>query len=144
MAAVTKKEHWAKLYRRVLFEGDRNKLALMLEQAHQAVQRRVRELRSSPTQDQNGKERRDLDAAAPISISCGLLKPSSIGLVRHNRPSREGLPQGMDFGNIRGHGGLAKSSKSTQPSDQGRPESQQRESEASKGGNRWVLRRIPG
>ena len=64
MAAVTKKEHWAKLYRRVLFEGDRNKLALMLEQAHQAVQRRVRELRSSPTQDQNGKERRDLDAAA--------------------------------------------------------------------------------
>ena len=64
MAAVTKKEHWAKLYRRVLFEGDRNKLALMLEQAHQAVQRRVSELRSSATQDQNRKERRDLDVAA--------------------------------------------------------------------------------
>lgn len=64
MPAIHKKEHWAKLYRRALFEGDRNKLPLMLEQAYQAVQRRVRELRCSPTQDQNRKERRDLDVAA--------------------------------------------------------------------------------
>jgi hypothetical protein len=64
MAGITQKEHWAKLYRRALFEADRKKLPLMLEQAHQAVQRRVSELRCSPTQGQNGKERRDLDAAA--------------------------------------------------------------------------------
>jgi hypothetical protein len=64
MEAITKDEHWAKLYRRTLFEGDRNKLPLMLEQAQQAVKRRVRELMSSPPQGENGKERRDLDAAA--------------------------------------------------------------------------------
>jgi hypothetical protein len=64
MAAIHKKEHWTQLYRRALFEGDRNKLPRMLEQAHQAVQRRVSELRSSATQDQNRKERRDLDVAA--------------------------------------------------------------------------------
>ncbi len=64
MAAIHKKEHWTQLYRRALFEGDRNKLPRMLEQAHQAVQRRVRELRCSATQDQNRKERRDLDVAA--------------------------------------------------------------------------------
>jgi hypothetical protein len=63
MTAITKNEHWAKLYRRALFEGDHNKLPLMLEQAHHAVQRRVRELRCSPTQGQNEKERHDLDAA---------------------------------------------------------------------------------
>jgi len=71
MAAITKKEHWAKLYRRALFEGDRNKLPLMLEQAQQAVQRRVRELLSSPTQGENGKERRDLDA---VTHYLGLLR----------------------------------------------------------------------
>lgn len=64
MTTIHKKEHWAQLYRRALFEGDRYKLPLMLEQAHQAVQRRVRELRCSATQDQNWKERRDLDVAA--------------------------------------------------------------------------------
>src|SRR6476661_8266278 len=64
MTAITKKEHWAKLYRRALFEGDHHRLPLMLEQAHHAVQRRVRELRSSTTQGQDEKERHDLDAAA--------------------------------------------------------------------------------
>jgi hypothetical protein len=64
MATIDRKEHWAKLYGRALFEGDRNKLPLMLEQARRAIQRRVRELRCSPNQGQNGRERRDLDAAA--------------------------------------------------------------------------------
>ena len=64
MAAIHNKEHWTQLYRRALFEGDRNKLPRMLEQAHQAVQLRVSELRCSATQDQNKKERRDLDVAA--------------------------------------------------------------------------------
>jgi len=64
MAAIRNKEHWTQLYRRALFEGDRNKLPRMLEQAHQAVQLRVSELRCSATQDQNKKERRDLDVAA--------------------------------------------------------------------------------
>ncbi len=64
MPAIHKKKHWTKLYRRALFEGDRNRLPLMLEQAYQAVQRRVRELRCSPTHGQNRKERRDLDVAA--------------------------------------------------------------------------------
>ena len=69
MEAIIRNEHWARLYRRALFEGDRNKLPLMLEQAQEAVQRRVRELVRSPTQGENGqgengKERRDLDAAA--------------------------------------------------------------------------------
>jgi len=64
MEAITRNEHWARLYRRALFEGDRNKLPLMLEQAQEAVRRRVRELVRSPTQGENGKERRDLDAAA--------------------------------------------------------------------------------
>jgi len=64
MAAIDKKEHWTKLYRKALFEGDRKKLPSMLKHAYQAVQRRVCELQCSPTQDQNGKERRDLNAAA--------------------------------------------------------------------------------
>jgi hypothetical protein len=64
MTAIIKKEHWAQLYRRALFEGDHDKLPLMLEQAQHAVQRRVRELRCSPTQGQDEKERHDLDAAA--------------------------------------------------------------------------------
>jgi hypothetical protein len=72
MAGITKKEHWAKLYRRALFKGDRNKLPLMLKQAHQAVQQRVRELRCSPTQRQNENERRDLGTAAHY---LGLLRP---------------------------------------------------------------------
>jgi hypothetical protein len=62
--AADKKEHWLKLYRKALFEGDRKKLSSVLKQADQAVQRRVRELQCSSTQDQNRKERRDLDAAA--------------------------------------------------------------------------------
>lgn len=64
MTAITRREHWAKLYRRALFEGDHNRLPLMLEQAHHAVQRRVRELRSSTIQGQDEKERHELDAAA--------------------------------------------------------------------------------
>jgi hypothetical protein len=66
MAGIDKKEHWGELYRRALFERDRNKLPLSLEQAQQAVQLRVRELWYSPTDNQNviDKERRELDAAA--------------------------------------------------------------------------------
>ena len=64
METISKHERWARLYRRALFEGDRKRLPLILEQAQQAVQQRVRELMSSPTQGENGKERRDLDAAA--------------------------------------------------------------------------------
>jgi hypothetical protein len=66
MAGIDKKEHWGELYRRALFEEDRNKLPLSLEQAHQAVQQRVRELWYSPTDNQivTDKERRELDAAA--------------------------------------------------------------------------------
>jgi hypothetical protein len=66
MAAIDKKEHWARLYRRALFEGDRRKLPLLLEQAHEAVLQRVRELHYSPTyrQDVTYKEHRKLDAAA--------------------------------------------------------------------------------
>ena len=63
MAGINKKEHWGELYRRALFEEDRNKLPVSLEQAHQAVQQRVRELWYSPTDNQNVKERRELDAA---------------------------------------------------------------------------------
>jgi hypothetical protein len=59
-------EQWGELYRRALFEEDRNKLHLSLERAHQAVQQRVRELWYSPTDGQNvtDKERCELDAAA--------------------------------------------------------------------------------
>jgi hypothetical protein len=66
MAEINKKEHWAELYRRALFEEDRNKLPLLLEQAHDAVQQRVRELWYSPTHGQNvtDKERNELHTAA--------------------------------------------------------------------------------
>ena len=66
MTGINKKEHWAALYRRVLFEEDRNQLPLLLEQAYQAVQQRVRELWYSPTRGQNvtDKERNELHAAA--------------------------------------------------------------------------------
>ena len=74
-------EQWGELYRRALFEDDRNKLPLSLERAHQAVQQRVRELWYSPTDGQNvtDKERRELDAAASISVFYGLLQPGSSG-----------------------------------------------------------------
>ena len=66
MAGINKKEHWADLYRRALFEEDRNKLPLLLEEAHQAVQQRVRELWYAPTRGQNvtDKERHELHTAA--------------------------------------------------------------------------------
>ena len=121
MPAIHKKKHWTKLYRRALFEGDRNKLPLMLEQAYQAVQRRVRELRCSPTQARTGRSAATLMSRRTISVSCGLLKSSNTGFVCHNRSSNEGLPRGMEFGNMRGHGGLATSNKWTQHSGQGRP-----------------------
>jgi hypothetical protein len=57
-----------------------------------------------------------------ISVSCGLLKPSNIGFVCHNRSSNEGLPRGMEFGNVRGYPGLTKANRSTQHRDQGRLE----------------------
>jgi hypothetical protein len=64
MAGEEKKEHWGELYRKALFEEDRNKLPVSLEQAHKAVQQRARELWYSPTDSQNtDKERRELDAA---------------------------------------------------------------------------------
>ena len=66
MAGINKKEDWVELYRRALFEEDRNRLPLLLEQAYQAVQQRVRELWYSPTRGQNvtDKERNELHAAA--------------------------------------------------------------------------------
>jgi hypothetical protein len=66
MAGINKKEHWADLYRSALFEKDRTKLPLLLEQAYQAVQDRVRELWYSPSCGQNvtDKERHELHAAA--------------------------------------------------------------------------------
>lgn len=66
MTGSNPKEHWAELYRRALFEEDRDKLPVLLQQAHQAVQQRVRELWESPTrgQDVTDKERHELHAAA--------------------------------------------------------------------------------
>jgi hypothetical protein len=66
MEGINKKQHWEELYRKALFEEDHNKLPLLLEQAHQAVQQRVRELWYSPTHGQNvtDKERAELHAAA--------------------------------------------------------------------------------
>jgi hypothetical protein len=66
MAGINEQEHWAELYQRALFEEDRGKLPLLLEQAHQAVQQRVRELWYSPTRDQavTDKERHELHTAA--------------------------------------------------------------------------------
>ena len=66
MRGISEKVHWAELYQRALFEEDRGKLPLLLEQAHQAVQQRVRELWYSPTRGQNVtvKERHELHNAA--------------------------------------------------------------------------------
>ena len=66
MAEINKKEQWEELYRRALFEEDRNTLPLLLEEAYQAAQQRVRELWYSPTRGQNvtDKERNELHAAA--------------------------------------------------------------------------------
>ena len=66
MAGIDKKEHWGELYRRALFEEDRNKLPVSLEQAHQAVQQRILELWYSPARGQNvsHKERSELHTAA--------------------------------------------------------------------------------
>lgn len=73
MTEATKNENWSELYRRALFEEDRDKLPVLLEQAHQAVQARVRELWYSPAECHSSpdKERRELDAAA---YYLGLLK----------------------------------------------------------------------
>ena len=66
MAEINKKVRWTELYQKALFEEDRNKLPLLLEQAYQAVQQRVRELWYSPNHGQNVtvKERNELHAAA--------------------------------------------------------------------------------
>jgi len=58
-------EHWSELYRRALFEEDREKLPFLLDQAYRAVQQRVRELWYSPGRRKvSERERRELDAAA--------------------------------------------------------------------------------
>lgn len=62
MAQLETSEHWEELYRRALFEEDRDKLPDLLERAHRAVQNRVRELwysRAKPSE----RERRELHAA---------------------------------------------------------------------------------
>ena len=66
MAEINKQVRWAELYRKALFEEDRDKLPLLLEQAHHAVQQRVRELWYSPTRGQKvtDKERNELHNAA--------------------------------------------------------------------------------
>ena len=65
MAGINKKEDWVELYRRALFEEDRNRVPLLLEQAYHAVQQRVRELWYSPTRGQNvtDKELNELHVA---------------------------------------------------------------------------------
>jgi hypothetical protein len=66
MADTYENQHWAELYKRALFEEDRDRLPLLLEQAHRAVQQRVRELWYSPARGQTitEKERRELNAAS--------------------------------------------------------------------------------
>lgn len=66
MITTKQNAHWAELYRRALFEDDHDKLPLLLEEAHQAVHERLRELWYSPTAPLNvtEKELRELDAAA--------------------------------------------------------------------------------
>ena len=64
MAEIKMNDHWADLYRRALFEEDRDKLPFLLEQAYRAVQYRMRELWYSPARNISDKERRELDAAA--------------------------------------------------------------------------------
>jgi hypothetical protein len=66
MAETNKDEHWGELYRKALFEEDRNKLPSLLKRADQAVQERLRELWYSPERGQSvaERERRELDAAA--------------------------------------------------------------------------------
>ena len=66
MIENTQNENWTELYRRALFEEDREKLPALLEQAQQAVQARVLQLWYSPVDSQSlsEKERRELDAAA--------------------------------------------------------------------------------
>ena len=65
MAQIETNENWAELYRRALFEEDRDKLPYLLERAHRAVQHRVRELWYSPARGKrvSDKERRELHAA---------------------------------------------------------------------------------
>lgn len=65
MAHIEFNEHWEELYRRALFEEDRDKLPSLLEQAHRAVQNRVRELWYSPAHGPktSERERRELHAA---------------------------------------------------------------------------------
>ncbi|HET7208924.1 MAG TPA: hypothetical protein VFI95_20265 [Terriglobales bacterium] len=85
--AIKNKETWAELYRKALFEEDRDKLPALLEQAFQAVQERVRELWYSPSGAQSvaENERRELDAAA---YYLGLLK---------SLESRKGFEEGRRF-----------------------------------------------
>jgi hypothetical protein len=66
MDEVNKNEHWSELYRKALFEEDRNKLPFLLEKAYDAIQKRVRELWYSPTAELKvpERERRELHAAA--------------------------------------------------------------------------------
>jgi hypothetical protein len=94
----------------------------MLEQAHQAVQLRVSELRCSATQDQNKKERRDLDVAAHYLGLLRSLEAQQHWVCLSQSIFSEGLPRGMEFGNVRGYWGLAKANRSTQHRDQGRLE----------------------
>lgn len=65
MAEINQKVLWAELYRKALFEEDRDKLPLLLEQARHAVQQRVRELWYSPTRGEKvtDKERSELHNA---------------------------------------------------------------------------------
>jgi hypothetical protein len=96
MAEINKKEHWAELYRRALFEEDRNKSPLLLEQALQAVQQRIRELWYSPTPGQNvtDKERRELHTAAyylGLLRSLNAMKTSGKDRLGQARPLLPGL-----------------------------------------------------
>ena len=65
MIDIKQKENWTDLYRRALCEEDGDKLRVLVEQAHQAVQARVRVLWYSLSDCPlvSDKERRELDAA---------------------------------------------------------------------------------
>ena len=84
MAGINQKEHWTELYRRALFEEDPQKLPVLLEQAHQTVQQRARELWYSPSRGQEvtEKERHELDTAAYYLDVLRSLEAKTFGAAR--------------------------------------------------------------
>ncbi|HZQ22414.1 MAG TPA: hypothetical protein VFA89_06405 [Terriglobales bacterium] len=65
---ISQRDHWSELYRKALFEEDHEKLRPLLDRAHQAIQKRTRELWYAKgelnTSGVTLRERRELDTAA--------------------------------------------------------------------------------